>query len=545
MQPPAGSQPPAGVQLPVGAQPPPVAGAPPVVAQAVTVAPPVTTQGVNRLQPVLVTGQAVGGNVIVQVDHGPPIHAEPTAAPDPSPGAVGFSATVVIPDSPGPHVITATALGITATAVVNPTANVTVWVGPVFAIAPPALLVEAFYPRPTLNVSAKLVGEIQQHLTSLQRLAGKYGLTVAGPAFTVETPPNSAPVLRMGLWITDSALATVPASPTAGLPLPSLSEAQAASCFGVTPLVLSSDPLPHANAAVSLPTTALQTLVDAASPKIVAAGARHSITVSTLTASTSPPNTVTLTADCTFPAGDTGEIAVTETLGTQEVSLESGEPAIQMTLHVPAVIKTTPFSSDDSIGSDFLDLLDPVAWVLNLADIVVGVVASGDAAGTVSGILGPLLAALPFAYPFPNTFITSVDPTYPYIPDFPVLSLDWTSFGATNAGVVGGVDWSLANRAQDDVVLTIQRVIYDGDTLTTSAAEHYQWQAEFTWALQNLDPDSFTWTLSGAAQAHDSIVAGPFTQSGTFTVPISIRAMLETCGSAGKGRDVKEGVPSR
>jgi hypothetical protein len=518
-QPPASAQPPAAVQPPVGAQPPPVAETPPAVAQAVTVAPPVTTQDPARLQPVLVTGQALGENVIVQVDRGPPIHAEPTAARDPSLGGFGFSATVVIPDSPGPHLITATALDTNS---LNPTANVQVWVGPAFAIAPPALLAELYWPYP---MPAKLVGEIQQHLTSLQTLAGNYGLTVAGPAFTLDTPPNSAPVVRIGLWITDSAFATVPAS-LPDLPLPSLSEAQAASCFGTTALVLTDGSLPHATIAVSLPTTTLQTLADAALPKIAGIGARHNITVNTLTASTSPPDTVTMTADCTFTLDQGGTIGVTETLGTQTVFLEEEEPAYPTPVHVPVVTKTAPVSSTDLLD-DILDivgtLFSPLSlffasvFVLNNATAIVG---AGDAATEASGIIGPLLSSLPYAYPFPNTLLPS---TFPNIPDFPVLSLDWTSFGATNAGVVGGISWSLENRFQDDVVLTIQRVIYDGDTLTTSAAEDYQWHAEFTWALQNLNPDSFTWTLSGAAQGHDNIVgAGPFTQSGTFTVPISI-----------------------
>jgi hypothetical protein len=40
--------------------------------------------------------------------------------------------------------------------------------------------------------------------------------------------------------------------------------------------------------------------------------------------------------------------------------------------------------------------------------------------------------------------------------------------------------------------------------------------------LESLDPDSFTWMLSGAAQAQGAIAASPFTQSGVFTVPISL-----------------------
>lgn len=524
-QPPAGSQPPVAGQPPVGAQPPPVAGAPPIVARAVPVAPlPVTTQIPVRLAPVLVTGQATDRGmpepvmidlITVQVDDGPPIHAELTVVhttpPELTTTVFDFSATVAIPDSLGPHVITATA---TDDNRLKATESITVWVGPAFAIAPPAVLVELYYPHPTLNLPAKLIGDIQQHLTSLQTLAGKYGLTVTGPAFTLDTPPNSPPVLRIGLWITDYPFGAVPAS-APDSPLPSLSQTQAAFCFGATPLVLSPDPPPDAIAAVSLPTTTLQTLVNAASPKIVAAGARHNITVNTLTASTSPPNTVTLTADCTIDEPAT--ITITETLGTTMVSWESGEPAMPTPLHVPVVTKTTPASSTESVGPPIFDLFDPAAWVIETYDNVVGEVASGDAASKVSGILGPLLAALPYAYPFPNTFISSIEPTDTTPPDFPVLSLDWTSFGATDAGVVGGIQWSLGNRAQDDVVLTIE-----GQTYITADPDQFFYNPPvFTWALQNLDPDSFTWTLTGDAQANGIIVASPFTQAGTFTVPIN------------------------
>ena len=391
--PPITTEPPVAIQRPAGPQPPSVAAAPPVAAQAVTVTPPVTTQGVNRLQPVLVTGQTTDQGVpgpvqidliTVQVDDGPLIPAERTAVPDPT-LPVDFSATVVIPDSPGPHVITVTATDGNG---LHATATVTVWVGPAFAIAPASVLVELYLTQ-AIQIGSQWVGEVQQHLTSMQALAAEYGLNVAGPAITLDLTRNGKfGVLRIGLWITDHPFGAVPASPTAGLPLPTLSEAQAALCFAATPQV----PPAGGPAGVWLPTTTLQTLVNAADPTIVAAGARHNITVNTLTVSTSPPDTVTLTADCTFALNQGGTIGVTETLGATTVSWETGDPTLPTELHVPVVTKTTPFSSTDLVD-DILDIIGALFSPLGLVfaslfayNNVAAIVASDDAAAKASGI---------------------------------------------------------------------------------------------------------------------------------------------------------------
>jgi hypothetical protein len=533
--PPITNKGPIAVQSPVSAQPPPAAGAPPLAAPAVSVAP----LPVDSLQPVLVTGQTTSPPVTIQVDGGPLTRAALSDTVPPS-LTFDFSATVTIPDSPGPHLIKATATGGEALA----TAFVTVWVGPPFAIAPASLLVELFLPptKPgdlTENVFAGWTSDIQQDLTSIQARLNQFGLNIAGPAFALDLSRN-APlgVLRIGLWVTDDPFGAVPASPP-GLPLPSLSEAQAAQCFGVTPDVLDPATTPHALAAAWLPTTTLQTLLDAASPAIVAAGARHNITVNTLTASTSPPDTVTVTANITFTnlgVAEPGSLGVTETLGTKTVSwMIGGQPT---PLQVPTVTQTTPFSStSQSVADVLLDIVTVgLANFLFAFNAFEGVAAAGDAGTKASGIIGPLLSDLPFAIPFRNTDLSSSDPLSE---DFPLLSLNWTSFGATEDGVVGGFVPSLTNRTEADVVLNIQGVTDQSG------------QAHYIWALQNLDPDLFTWRVSGDGTAQGplvagpgDIVAGPLTQLGafTFTVPIngppgladqfvlSVTAS-ETCGS--------------
>ena len=453
--------------------------------------------------------------VTVQVDDGPLIDAELTAVPGPS-LPVDFSATVVIPDSPGPHAITVTA---TQDGGLHATATVTVWVGPAFAIAPASVLFE-LYPLHVIQIDSQWVGEIQQHLTSMQALAANYGLNVAGPAITLDPTRNgNVGVLRIGLWITDYPFGAAPASPAAGLPLPTLSQAQAALCFAATP------PAPQAYglAAVWLPTTTLQTLLNAAVSKTAAAAAKYDVTVNTLTVSTSPPNTVTVTADITAPGGN-DTIGVTETLGTTTVSWETGDPNVPTQLHVPVVTKTTSFSSTDLVD-DILEIIGALFSPLSLVfasvfafNNVAAVVAAGDAATGVSGILGSVLSRLPYAIPFPNTFLTSADPP------FPVLVLDWTSVGVTDTGVVGGI-WSgltppLGNRTQEYAGVTVQG---QTEITVTSVALAEQYPLTFFWALENLDPDSFTWTLSQDGRVESgSIIASPFAQAGAFDVIIDV-----------------------
>lgn len=57
---------------------------------------------------------------------------------------------------------------------------------------------------------------------------------------------------------------------------------------------------------------------------------------------------------------------------------------------------------------------------------------NGPAVGKVTGIVQPLLAAIPYEVPFRNTDISA---SSPLDADFPVLDLNWTFFGATDAGL--------------------------------------------------------------------------------------------------------------
>lgn len=133
-----------------------------------------------------------------------------------------------------------------------------------------------------------------------------------------------------------------------------------------------------------------------------------------------------------------------------------------------------------------------------------------------------MLSRLPYAIPFPNTFITSADPTDTNPTPFPVLVLDWTSVSVTDTGVVGGIWPHFGNRTQEYAGVTVQG---QAEITVTSEALAAQYPLTFSWALENLDPDSFTWTLSHDLGGESgNIVSGPFTQAGAFEVTIDVPA---------------------
>jgi hypothetical protein len=507
--PPITTAPPVASQLSPAAQPP-VAEQPEVAAAIVT------TQNQVFLQPVQVTGRASDqgmpepvevDSVTVQVDGGPPMKARlQHVAAGNSQTVVDFALTVVIPHIEGAHTITATA---TDDNDLTATQSVRVFVGPPFQIAPAAALAELIPPVSNPHLTPSLVSrwtlEIQQHLAPLAALLAEYGLVLAGPSMVLDQDTH---VLRVGLWLGDPAFPAVPAG-TSGAPLPNLSDTQAAACFAVTPPVL----VPGTAAyAVSIPATTLQSLLNAAAPTISAAAARHNLTLDTFIVTTTPPDIATTAMSGSIPGGVPVVLTFTETLGTE--ALPSGQS-------VPTILRSQGQSSVGNIFDQIAAVLCPVLFAyLAYATIDIGSDVGGDA-NKVTGIVGPLVAQIPHAIPFRNTDISSSDPLKF---DFPVLDMSWSSFVATDAGITGTGVLSIGSRQQSDVSLGIQ-----GATgINGTAADFAEGYAErYVFTLQNLDPDSFTWTLSGDAQAPGTIVAGPFTQTGDFTVPIRLPEVVE------------------
>jgi hypothetical protein len=201
-------------------------------------------------------------------------------------------------------------------------------------------------------------------------------------------------------------------------------------------------------------------------------------------------------------------------------------------------LEITRISVSSSTGSvlDWLDnslLTLVLGWLLPFEAIKVSTDAGGDAANY-TAIANEVLAALPYEIPFHNTAFSGH-----LSEDFPVVNVGWTSFGSTDAGIVAGGQLSIADRAQGDVLLAVRAETAISATEGQTAGKV---EAQYSFRLQNLDPDSFTWTLSlaGVTQAEATIAAGSFTQSGGFSVPIRLplRPGLtitvngsETCGS--------------
>jgi hypothetical protein len=514
---------------------PPITTAPPAATQPSGAERPevadtiVTTQNQNRvgLQPVQVTGRVSDqgmpepvevDSVTVQVDDGPLMKAGLKHVPvGSSQTVVDFDLSVAIPDIEGPHAITVIA---TDDNDLRATETVMVFVGPPFQIAPAAALAELIWPAPSTQLTPSLVSRwtllIQQHLAPLAALLAKYGLILAGPRMVLDQDTN---VLRIGLWLGDLAFPAVPAA-ASGPPLPNLSDTQAAVCFAVTPNVL----VPGSGAfAVSIPTTTLHNLLDAAWPTIVTVAARHDLTLETFNVTTTPPNIVSTTMSGWLPADTPVGVSFTETLGTEVRAPGS---------RVPTILHSQGSSSVGSIFEWIVGAICPIiGGLLTYASIDLGSAVAGDA-NKVTGIVAPLVAQIPYSIPFHNTDISASNA----LKCFPVLDVSWTSFVATDTEITGTGVLSIENRQQSDVSLSIQ-----GPTkgpITPGAH-----QLEYTWVLANLDPDSITWTLTGDGQAQGVIVTGPFTQSGTFMVPfpdltvgktyqftLSVSAS-ETCGN--------------
>jgi hypothetical protein len=497
--------------------------------------------GAGVLQAVKVSGQATGvgqpepssiRSVTVQVDDGPLIVTLLTPVKDAELPTVNFSASVGVADVQGPHVITVTATDDRKQYV---TQSVTVFVGPPFQIAPASALIEvnALFikkstdpPYPAQPELDGYSGDIQPHLTSLATLLAKYGLTLAGPSITLDPVRQ---VLRIGLWVGDQDFAAVAASPGTGSPLPTLSDVQAAFCFTATPPLL---PVGTVNCAVAIPTATLQQLATAVSPAVSQATARHHLALGSLTVAPDPPSKVVVTLKGTLTAVVPVTVTATATLGT--VLLPMSVFPSQKGLEITGIsVSSSTGSVLDWLADSLLPLIED--WILPYEAIKVSSDASGDAADY-TATANEVLAALPYEVPFRNTAFSASDHLSE---DFPVVNVGWTVFGSTDAGIVAGCDLSLADRTQSDVLLDVRA---ETTISATEAQTAGQVNAQYSFRLQNIAPDPFTWTLSlaGVTQAEDSIAAGSFTQSGGFTVPIRLPLQpgltisvngSETCGS--------------
>lgn len=464
----------------------------------VTIFQPADGVSVPAGQPVQVTGRATDkagaepvfvDSVTVQVDGDPPVEATLTHRPDKTETVVDFAATVQVTGAAGPHTITVVA---TNDNNISRSAHVTVFLGPVFAVDAPAIVVDIESPSPVDPhdpAVISLLGRLQRGLADLSGLLAGVGKTIIGPNLVTDGS-SGLPILRLGLWVEDLGFPADPPAPP-DFPLPRLSDAAAAAGFGLVPLL----PRPHRTSltdmpfAVSVTTGALQAFVAAA---LVA---HPDDNVDSITVSVSPPNTVTTTYQGHVALGLVPyTITVDETLGTQPDPAR-GQSVPMVTASHSSTVGDVP---DWLLGS-LLPILD-----LGLLMVWQDVSRSADSTG---GVAAPIVADLPARIPFhPGDLPGGTDSP------FPVLVADWATLGVTADGILGGADATIQGRDQSTVGITIggpdSVKVPPGEFL---ANEVYQI------GLRDLAPDGgvVTWQLTspfGGPASTGTLELGPFAQ---------------------------------
>ncbi len=492
---------------------------------------------VQPLQPFLVSGQASDAGfpephqidaVTVQVDAGPVVEARVRQIPDKTLSLFEYSAEVTVTGGQDPHTLTVIAVndnGQTATE------QRQVFTGPIFHPAPPAVLVELLSPVPFPvggPVMTRLVSQIQDALVPAADQLAAFGKMIAGPNVITGTDPSGLNLLRLGIWVQDAGFPVLPPQPPA-FPLPRLNDPGAQAGFALADRL----PVPLTlglSFAMSVPTTTLQSLIDAVFPQVKAAVDGTFATLDAIRAGTRPPDTVTTSIDAHTLLGISVSAQLTEKLGAP---LNPG-----LGQHLPAVV------GHDSSGSagDVADwvagvLLPPFGAALLAITAVASAVASG-ASDQANGLAAPVVASIPARIPLHDTDIGAGQP------QFPTLVPDWTMFGTTQDGMLATGTAAIQSRDQSTVAMSVNGAGFiEGiqDDLAGGAANRYSIN------MTDLLPDAgrFTWNVTGAGTSAGQVAPGPFGISGTadvdFPLPLHVDPgdyeflltvnATETCGT--------------
>ena len=472
-------------------------------------------------------------SVTVRVDGGPPVEATLTQIPHQKNTVVTFKALAQVTGGTDPHAVTITAtndIGISASETRS------VFTGPVFEAAAPALLIDIISPfktNPTDSRVMAMLRQMQQQLAPLASRLASSGRMLAGPNVTLATNHAGAEVVRLGIWIEDPGFPVLLPAPPAW-PLPRLSDEAAAAGFALVDLL----PVPHPDAstlgpafAVAIPTTTLQKMIDAITPGIKAAASDQGVNIHSVEVHVNSPGSVTVGFVGDALIGIPFTVAVTETLGIRP--LANADPPQS----IPVVLGTSNSSSLAGIPDWFSFFPFTLA---SLVGAIAGIEGS-QAADQVSSIMSALLQGIPSRVPFRNTLL----PTSPVpLPDFPALVLNWQSLGVTGSDIVGTGTTMMVARDQSMVGLTESgtRILVGYQNDMAGGAGH-----TYEFRLVNLAPDqnTFRWHVSGTGDESGPIDRRPFDQGGTFQVvyplPLHVKPgtfpfvlsveATETCGT--------------
>jgi hypothetical protein len=498
---------------------------------------PANNATVKPNQPFVVSGQATDrgkpepimiDSVTVQIDNQPPIKATLTRIPNQPKTTVNFKASVQLIGGQDPHTVTVIATNDNG---ISQRKAVSVFTGP--QVDAPALFVDFLNPLPLDPNDPKVVSwmsQIQQQVKSLSDSLASIGKMLVGPNLVFINNPATLQIMRLGFWIEDPSFSVVKPAPP-DFPLPRLSDQAAAVGFSKVPVLT----IPQLGGfspsfAFSIPVTTLQHLLDAVLPTVQAAASSSHASVDSLTVQTNNAGSVsTIMSGSAIHIGFT--VTITEVLGTK--TLNNGQK-------VPAVVGSSHSVSVGSLLDWLTGIIFPIFDLALLGAFGYLSVSAGDAGSQFNGIVQPLIAGFPPQIPFSNSMLPHGVPA----PDFPVLILNWKTFGTTTSGIVGTGTTALENRDQSMVSLSVNGANFISgfqEDLAGGAGQNYRY------TLGNLAPDAdkFKWQTSGAHSEGSSISRDNFDQSGNFNaifnLPLKVTPneykftlavdATETCGS--------------
>jgi hypothetical protein len=393
---------------------------------------------------------------------------------------------------------------------VPPSAWVDIRIAPVVFSRDPSLQLAQLVTDPGLK---SLLATIAQKLANLQIVKDMIGYwIIVGPNLVAPTTDPS--LLRIGFWIVPQNFAPPDLIlPTSDFPLPQMTPEAAAGCFGlVQPLqqpsyVVNVDPAEFTafTFALSVPTITIQLIVDMLLPTINAKTGKDDLTLNSVTVQTDSKNRLVGQVSASF-LGIAVSGTVTETLG------RSQQPGTQS--EMAAVVS-------GSFSSELLEILSTL--ILGTGGATVG---AGYIQEKVESTINNVLDALPMWIPFRNSALGSgsspnlLQMEFP----FPMLVLNFGSFGTNDSGITGTGTGGLADREQNMVVVNLS-----GPKSFPNYSPGTDGNYEVSLAAFEPDNNELTTQVSGGGlNTGGTVDIDPFSQKGTFSTDFLISSGSET-----------------
>jgi len=402
---------------------------------------------------------------------------------------------------------------------VPPSAWMDIQIAPVVLSRDPSLQPAQLAVDPSLQKLLATVAQAMSKLSIVQEVLDNDWMIVGPNVVPLSNPPG----LRVGFWIVEANFAPqdlIYATPDSLVP--QMTPAAAAGCLDPVP------PLPQPSYdvnvgpaeftaftfALSLPTQTIQMLVDAHLPTLNREAGRHNASIDSITVQTGSENAlIGQVSGSYFGISISG--TVTETLGrSQRAGTQSNMAAVVLS----------------SASSPLLDVLSVLLPILGTGIAAIG---EGYVQGKAQSGLAGILAKVPAWLPFRNSTLGSGSSPNSLQKDFPfpMLVLNFDSFGTDASGVIGSGTGGLASRLQSGVSVNLSGA--------KSLAKYSPGSGStYDVALIAFEPDNdqMTWQVSGGGST-GTFDTDPFLQEGSFSTVFPISSGSETFTLSVKGTE--------